>query len=306
MVEFQLSSGEDFREGIIRIATGLNTDACNHLRRRANIHESVHNARVCFKKIRAVLRLLRSEIGEVAYHAENAFYRDTSRRLSFLRDYTASIEAIEELEKTRRSPETLSLLNSWKRRLQLKRAALLRETRTEELFTGIIEQTEAARARITAWRFEHDAGTIIRRAISRAYGSGKKTKRLLHKSYDDHLMHEWRKDSKYMMYMMQMLRSLWPPVINAFTRELNLLSDYQGRHHDLCVLSGQLSHLKPGKKHHEATIRGIRAGIRNKKKQLTTDALALGSNIYAMKPAEAGNLFREWWKASYSVQKLQS
>ena len=42
----------------------------------------VRKARTCFKRLRAVLRLVRNEIGTEIYRQENAFYRDAGRRLS--------------------------------------------------------------------------------------------------------------------------------------------------------------------------------------------------------------------------------
>jgi len=42
----------------------------------------LRNARTCFDRLRAVLRLVRNEIGTELYRRENALYRDARRRLS--------------------------------------------------------------------------------------------------------------------------------------------------------------------------------------------------------------------------------
>jgi len=56
--------------------------------------EGVHDARKRFKKIRAVLRLVRDEIGQEVYQPENVFYRDAGRRLSDVRDSFVMIETL--------------------------------------------------------------------------------------------------------------------------------------------------------------------------------------------------------------------
>src|SRR5258708_7824146 len=43
--------------------------------------EVVHETRKCFKKVRALLRLVRPVIGEKAYRAENLCFRDVARPL---------------------------------------------------------------------------------------------------------------------------------------------------------------------------------------------------------------------------------
>src|SRR5688572_2984408 len=62
-------------------------------------HEGVHEARKRFKMVRSVLRLARPTIGELTFALENAWYRDTGRTLSSVRDAVAMIESLESLRK---------------------------------------------------------------------------------------------------------------------------------------------------------------------------------------------------------------
>src|SRR5207247_1571238 len=59
--------------------------------------EAVHEARKCFKKIRAVLRLVRPEIGEVVYERENTWFRDAGRPLTEVRDAKILVESLDKL-----------------------------------------------------------------------------------------------------------------------------------------------------------------------------------------------------------------
>ena len=59
--------------------------------------EDIHDARKNFKKIRTVLRLVRSKLGNDLYQSENSFYRDAGRTLSALRDSTVLIFTFDKL-----------------------------------------------------------------------------------------------------------------------------------------------------------------------------------------------------------------
>src|SRR5215468_6999198 len=62
-----------------------------------NKARAVHEARVCFKKIRAVLRLIYGEIGREIFKLENTAYRDAGRLLSSARDTDVVADTLEEL-----------------------------------------------------------------------------------------------------------------------------------------------------------------------------------------------------------------
>ena len=58
---------------------------------------AVHNARTCFKRLRAVLRLVRNEIRTDVYRRENALYRDAGRRLSAVWHSAARLRTLDKL-----------------------------------------------------------------------------------------------------------------------------------------------------------------------------------------------------------------
>jgi CHAD domain-containing protein len=64
---------------------------------KGNLDEAMHDARVCFKKIRAVVWLVWAELDGDIFRQEQAYYRDAGRRLSAVRDTAAMIEAFDKL-----------------------------------------------------------------------------------------------------------------------------------------------------------------------------------------------------------------
>src|SRR5439155_20965549 len=59
--------------------------------------ETIHDVRKRFKKVRAVLRLVRAEMGERTYCRENACFRDAGRPLTEIRDAKALLETLDDL-----------------------------------------------------------------------------------------------------------------------------------------------------------------------------------------------------------------
>ena len=62
-----------------------------------DVHQSVHEIRKSIKRIRAVLRLIRDEIGYSTYYRENVAYRDINRSLSDLRTFNVLILILEKI-----------------------------------------------------------------------------------------------------------------------------------------------------------------------------------------------------------------
>jgi len=59
--------------------------------------DAAHDARKRTKKLRALLRLARPELGDKVYRRENAGLRDAARRLSPVRDAWVLIEALDDV-----------------------------------------------------------------------------------------------------------------------------------------------------------------------------------------------------------------
>ena len=61
--------------------------------------EAMHNARKRFKRVRALLKLVRREIGEKSYQRENARFRDAGRPLTEVRDARILLDTFDDLVK---------------------------------------------------------------------------------------------------------------------------------------------------------------------------------------------------------------
>ena len=87
-MSFELNSDESLRKNIRRIARDQMDKALERLTgpHEGSPDEAVHEARKSFKKIRAVLRLVRPVIDEESDREENTCFRNAGRPLTEVRD----------------------------------------------------------------------------------------------------------------------------------------------------------------------------------------------------------------------------
>ena len=95
---YQLEIGEMASAGIRRIAIERIEYIETWLTDDTNEREkAVHEARKSFKRLRALLRLIRYGISDVDYKRENLCFRDASRLLSGARDSAVMLETFDKL-----------------------------------------------------------------------------------------------------------------------------------------------------------------------------------------------------------------
>jgi len=96
---FELNLDESLRRNLRKIVRAQLDDALEELTgaRKGSRDEAVHEVRKSFKKVRAVLRLVRPEIGEKTYREENTCFRDAARPLTEVRDAKILIETLDKL-----------------------------------------------------------------------------------------------------------------------------------------------------------------------------------------------------------------
>ncbi len=97
-MSYRFEANESTKEAVERIALEQMDKAWAHTKARIKLDDAVHDVRVCFKKLRGLIRLVRKELGDKKYRRENLFYRDLNRRLSDVRDSAALTEILDKLE----------------------------------------------------------------------------------------------------------------------------------------------------------------------------------------------------------------
>lgn len=242
--------------------------------------ESVHQARQVFKRIRALLRLLRPGAPYV-YRVENSFYRDLGRSLACARDSEAVIDALGLLEGRVSGPLAQDSLRMMRSGLE-QRAVRERECEAHDL-GGRIEAACAALG-IAAKRIRDlPLGQIrrkhLRRGADASIESCVAALDRVRRSGADGDFHAWRKQVKYVLHQARLQRDVRPRRASDSSARLDALAGSLGRHHDLVVLEDLL------RRQHDALnidvhLRSMRNAVRLAKGHFADEALAMGAQIF--------------------------
>ena len=289
--KYRLKEDEAFPEGVARIARGRIDHALDELRGKSEStpEDAVHEARKDMKKLRALLRLVRGELGDKTFRRENALFRDAGRELAGVRDADVMLATLGALEE--RHPGELSEKAAGDLRQALEAHKIRTAAGTRGQASGAaIEMLEEARRRVATWPLERDGFEAVERGLRRVYGQGRSAWRAAAEEPTAEALHEWRKRVKDLWYHCTILRETWTPVMTALADEAHELSDRLGDDHDLVVLLAWAEE-------HGAASAELEAVVATRRRQLQAEAFAYGARLYADKPKVFVGRIARWWRA---------
>lgn len=291
---FQLD--ESVPGGIRRIAVEQIDQALDHLIHiEDDIDEAIHDARKRFKKIRAVIRLVRDEIGDEVYHRENTFYRDAGRELAELRKSVVAVQTLDHLIEHYDSELEADAFQNVRNKLvnhhNNVRQCLIEEKTVEMLVVKI----QAAKKDMAELPVVHDDFAAIQDGLKRVYKRGTKA---LDRAYSDPTpenFHEWRKRVKYLWYQMRILKPLWPDMLDELADSVHDLADYLGDEHDLADFEHMIKR-HPSLFESEDAAQALIGLSARWRKELEAKAHSLGERIYAEKPKAFTKRMETYWQ----------
>jgi CHAD domain-containing protein len=285
---YKLKEGEAVPKGIARIARGRIDHALDELEGRTDStpEEAVHEARKDMKKLRAVVRLVRTEIGDDVYRRENACFRDAGQELSGVRDADVMLATLSKLEQEIPADAEGDLRQA----LEAHKLRTAAGTRGQAA-VQVAEILNTARRRIGRWPLDEDNFDAVAGGLERIYRRGRKDFRKARAEPTTENLHEWRKRVKDLWYHLTILRTAWPPVMDALADEAHGLSEYVGEDHDLAVL------LLWTEEHAPASAAAITAPVERRREELQAAAFEIGARLYADKPKVFMRRLARWWEA---------
>ncbi|MBK5220776.1 MAG: CHAD domain-containing protein [Thermoleophilia bacterium] len=292
---FRLKHGEEVGAGLRRIVRGRIEKALHALEHEARDDPAaaIHSARKDLKKIRSALRLVREELGDELYEAENSRYREAGRALSGSRDAAVKVETLDALEQRFGREAPSASAGGWRQLLERERdeAAAARGT-DPNAFAAPVAALKAGRDASDGWPLDGGSWSLIGPGLERSYRRGRKAAARLAADPDPELVHEWRKRCKDLWYQLRLIRSAWPELLEETVDRTHELADLLGDHHDLTVLGADLAaRADVGSKPLLGEL------IERRQAELLAAALALGERIYAAKPKAFGKRLRAYWSA---------
>jgi CHAD domain-containing protein len=283
---YRLREGRPLPDELRRAACGRIDHASDELRGKTDStpEEAVHEARKDMKKLRALLRLARGELGEETFARENACFRDAARELAGTRDADVMLETLDALGLR------AGLGSELRKLIQAERVGAGADGR-EAAARSAAAMLKEARTRVDDWPLERDSFDALADGLERTYRRGRRALRAAQEEPTAEALHDWRKRVKDLWYHHTLLRELWPPVMRAAGDEAHELSDRLGDDHDIVVLAAWVrGHLETDPEFSEAVIR--------RRGELQDAAFALGARLYAEKPSAYRRRLERLWTAS--------
>lgn len=239
----------------------------------------VHEARKTIKRMRALARLLRHEIGESEFERTNVSLREAGKRLAGARDATVRVATLKDLR--RRFPDELDgePVQALLARLRLARV----QAEDGDPEPAVLADIAEMRSDLLRWNLlEHDSEALAR-GLRSIYRDGRQRYKRVKRSQarDPQLMHDWRKRVKGLYYALDMLGAKQVPATAQLTRRADRLGEALGEEHDLWMLASFLRREPKLETHTQELLLGL---IERRRERLRKRALKLGARVYSRKP----------------------
>ncbi len=282
---FTLLEGERPQDGMKRMALAQLDLAIELVRGEGggSSEEAVHDTRKAIKRLRALTRLLREELGEQAFARENGALREIARRLAGARDAEVMVSTLDRLLKAhRRGLGRRGPIVELRAQLAAERDRVAEEEGNAATRDETLGELYAVRARVAAWRLPERPGTqLIEPGLRRLYRQGRRRARSA-RGGQTRALHRWRKRVKDLRYAAQMLS------LEELAERADDLQERLGDEHDLALLAARVlacgSPLAGGDKARKRTRKRVLKLIGRRRARLRKRALREGKRLFKHKP----------------------
>jgi CHAD domain-containing protein len=257
--------------------------------------EAIHCARKDIKKVRAVLRLVRTGLDGKGCRRVAKPLREAAKYLAEPRDALVKVKTLENVMrhfKGQLAPTALrQVRGELRKRFDKEMNCFAREKNkkaTERVLRRVVKELEHLEVNGKGWK-------VLGPGVKAAYADGKRAYQIAVKDSAPENFHEWRKRVKDLWYQITLLRRMWPEQMDAIARELETLGESLGDHHDLIMLRQTVQEMGRGE-HHGREVETLYGLIEERQRELRPAALAIGARFYAEKPAEFCERLAGYWK----------
>lgn len=233
MYRFAIDNEEELNDGIVRVAIEQLTFIKEQAKIPRSMDLSVHEMRKAFKRLRALLRLIRFDIGKQLFLTENTRYKNMAGALSTLRDihviisYLAGCFEADELVIEEES--FIRFINHLNKQKETEMIALI-ENKTLDL---IIKECDDQVYRIKEYPLTQVGPHTIYKGVTHAYKKCLNKMEAAQLMLDDGMLHKLRKKVKYLYNQMLLIQAVWPDYFTHYSDALKNISELLGDDHNL-------------------------------------------------------------------------
>lgn len=307
----QLGESEPLGSGVKRVTMEqLELAAGRFFDADLGLEGAVHESRKSIKRVRALLRLVRSEIPDRIYDFENESLRDTARLVSEVRSTQGVVNAARSIQQLYGESLADGTFGELVARLERRRdLAELNAMEDPDLVGRVVRGLERAFHRYRSWPTDPDAREVyglgirdeydaISPGLDSTYGRGRQTMVTAYRRGGPGDFHEWRKRVKDLRHQMEFLAPLWPEVVVAVAMTLDRLGNILGEDNDLAELQDLLRRRADlCSNSRERSLFHALATQRRSELQLAAELL--GRRVYAEEPHSLVARFGEYWASRH-------
>lgn len=296
-MSYQMVSDETVSHAVRRIAREEIDDAIHEIENpRTDTHKTVHQVRKNCKKIRGLIRLVRPYIPD-AHQVENAWYRNASKRLSYVRDAQALIDTYDRLMDQYGEEVDRQSFGPVRRKLTLRLNEIADDNSgLDKKLSKVKARMEEGRERIPCWDLDGLEPKDLVDGLTKTYGRACEAAVTAYKKPTDEHFHDWRKCVKYHWHHMRIVRPIWEREVNARRKDSHELASMLGDDHDLTVFRETLEE-EPEAFSGQEIVDALCSLAMRRQQELRTDAKRLGLRLFAESPRKFGKRFAAYIKA---------
>jgi CHAD domain-containing protein len=250
----------------------------------------VHDTRRHLKKARAVMRLVRKEIGRALFKKHDHALRNVGRLISEIRDAEVRLQTVRELQS----------ISGRQRRRSFHQLEQMLTLELENFIAAFAEwqgqaipMMEEVRDSIACWPVDQFGLKQLRCAVQSTYKKGRNALAEAKRAQTAECFHVFRKHTKQLGYQLRILRPAKPVVLKNLNDDLRALGNLLGRAHDLSFLGDRLRQ-EPDKADWQRDTRDLLAVIEASQSDLQRGAADLAERFYAQRPRDFGTRLAAW------------
>ncbi|HWF09916.1 MAG TPA: CHAD domain-containing protein [Bryobacteraceae bacterium] len=300
---YRLERDESVIAGLKRVVREEMDSADEHLsgKKKVRRDKAIHESRKSIKKVRALLRLVSEELGDV-WKRENARLRDIARRLSDFRDAFAMIATFDDLKKTYKK-ERAGQFASVRAGLVTRRRQSSHEEDVALVLNEAVSSLRNASKRVKSWPLHTDGYGAIGPGLHLTYRTGRKALARVQKDPQALNYHELRKRVKDHWYHMRLLEDLWTGVMVAYEKSLKDLETWLGDDHNLAVLRDRVV-AEPSFYGADRDVERFLDLVDKRQKELRDRSVSLAARVYEEKPRDFDRRMRHLWDTWHNQPKI--
>lgn len=245
----------------------------------------IHDVRKRVKKIRALIRLVRSGFPKAS--SVNAKLRDAAQGIGALRDARVMLVTHDKLfGDAGGSP----LRDVWQARLDTAQADPDQAGRLLAFRAALAD----VRGGLDRWEVKGKDARVLAKGLARTHLRGQQAMPPTGERAGPDAIHDLRKRVKDVWYQARLLTPVWPAVMAAHVAEADMLGEALGEHHDLSVYRSLLGQMGTSLPAGLAEAADQRAGTAQD--AILCNALPVARRMFAGDPADRAALWVARWK----------